>query len=397
MLTEIEKHIINQINVDEMTAFLQQLVQTNSENPPGNEKKTALLIARKLESFGCKTHLQFVEPDRPNVIGVLEGKKNETLLFNGHTDTVKAGTPASWTMDPFGGEIKEGYLYGRGACDMKAGLVAMIFAMEALQKSNVPLNKGIMFTGVIDEEVNFKGTHALIKENIIKDCRFGFVSEPTNLSVVTQHKGAIEYRASTSGTSVHSGRAYDGVNAITRMGRLIAALDAYNDKLACRKKDPVFLYPTLNIGTIKGGTGITFVPEYCEIEFDRQLLPGEDIKQVEIEIEQIISKLEHDNGFKTELIKTQQFNSWKIPESQPLVHWFKEVFEKTLARKPKVDGFNAYCEVELLSDAGIPSLVFGPGSIDRAHAPDEQVSIKHLIDAAKVYALFGHGFVSQNE
>lgn len=395
MLTKIENHILNQLDIKEMTTFLQKLVQSNSENPPGNEKQTALLIQEQLERFGCKTTLQYVEPGRPNIIGVLEGKSPGKLLFNGHTDTVKAGDYKDWTADPFSGKIRDGYLYGRGACDMKAGLVSMIFAMRALKKSCIPFNKGIMFTGVIDEEVNFKGTRALIKEHIIDECRLGFVSEPTGLNIVTQHKGAIEYRAAASGKSAHSGQAVKGVNAIVRMAKFIAALESYNDELACRDRHPVLGHPTVNIGTIRGGTGITLVPDLCEIEFDRQILPGDSIETAGREISGIIAQIERDHHFKIELTQTQQFNSWQIPESHPMVQWVKGVFEKTLEQKPATAGFNAYCEVEMLTRSGIPSLVFGPGSIDEAHSPDERVLIQDVIEAAKVYALCGYDFVSQ--
>lgn len=396
MLTETENHILNQIDIDEMIAFLKVLVQSNSENPPGNEETVAFLISEKLESFGCNVKLQYLEPGRPNIIGVIEGKAQEKLLLNGHTDTVSIGDYERWTVDPLGGEIKDGYLYGRGACDMKAGLVSMLFAMKALKTSGVPLNKGIMFTGVIDEEVSFKGTKALIREKIIDACRLGFVSEPTNLNIVTQHKGAIEYKAESIGKSAHSGQAFEGVNAIVRMGKIIAALESYNDDLACRVNHAVFRHPTVNIGTIHGGTGITFVPEHCEIEFDRQILPGEQIEKVGLEIAEIISQTERTNNFKIELTKIQQFNSWQIPESDYIVQWFKGIFEKALERKSTVGGFNGYCEVELLTRAGIPSLVFGPGDISDAHTPDERVLIQDVIDAAKVYALCGYNFVSQS-
>jgi len=395
MPNKIENHIVDQIDNKEMIGFLQKLVQSNSENPPGNEEHTAGLIAKELESFGCKTRLQYVDYNRPNIIGVLEGIHSEKLLFNGHTDTVKVGNLDNWTVNPFGAMIKNGYLYGRGACDMKAGLVSMIFAMKALKKSEIPFNKGIIFTGVIDEEVNFKGTRALIEEKILDDCKFGFVSEPTSLKIVNQHKGAIEYKAVTFGTSAHSGQAYKGINAIARMGKLIAALESYNVALAGGKKHPIFVHPTLNIGTIQGGTGITLVPEHCEIEFDRQILPGEVIDQVERQIEDIIFRVKDKHHFTAKLIKTQQFDSWNIPKNDLFVQWFKRVFKKVLKKKSFLDGLHGYCEAELLAQTGISPLVFGPGSIDKAHAPDERVLIQEVIDAAKVYAIAGYEFVSQ--
>jgi acetylornithine deacetylase/succinyl-diaminopimelate desuccinylase family protein len=393
LLTETEKKILDHIEPDEVIVFLQTLVRSNSENPPGNEKETALMLADLLSSFGCEVQLQQVETDRPNVIGILAGEGRDKILFNGHTDTVKVGNTQDWTVDPLGGEIKDDCVYGRGACDMKAGLVSMVFAMKALKQSGVHFNKGIMFTGVIDEEVYFKGTQSLIKENLLQDCKLGFVSEPTSLKIVTRHKGGIEYIARTFGKYAHSGRAYQGENAILRMGKVLEALDSYNQALATRMDLPVLRFPTVNVGTIRGGTGVTFVPDRCQIEFDRQVLPGEQIEAVAREIEKIFMRIRQEYEIELELVKTQQFNPWEISQQDPVVTLLSRACQKILARPPAFSGLNGYCEVELLAGAGIPSVVFGPGADSVAHAPDERVAIRQVIDAARIYALLAYEFI----
>jgi len=393
LLTDTEKKILGHIEPDEMIAFLQALVRSNSENPPGNEKETALMLADLLNSFGCEVQLQEVETDRPNVIGVLAGEDRDKILFNGHTDTVKVGHTQDWTVDPLAGEIRDGCVYGRGACDMKAGLVSMVFAMKALKQSGVAFSKGIMFTGVIDEEVYFKGTQSLIKENLLQDCKLGFVSEPTSLKIVTRHKGGIEYIAETFGKYAHSGRAYQGENAILRMGKVLAALDAYNQALATRLDLPVLRFPTVNVGTIRGGTGVTLVPDRCQIEFDRQVLPGEQLEAVAREIETIFMGIRQESEIEIELTKTQQFNPWEIPQQDPVVAFLSRACQKILERPPAFSGLNGYCEVELLAGAGIPSVVFGPGADSVAHAPDERVAIRQVIDAARIYALLAYEFI----
>jgi len=376
LLTDTEKKILGHIEPDEMIAFLQALVRSNSENPPGNEKETALMLADLLNSFGCEVQLQEVETDRPNVIGVLAGEDHDKILFNGHTDTVKVGHTQDWTVDPLAGEIRDGCVYGRGACDMKAGLVSMVFAMKAL-----------------DEEVYFKGTQSLIKENLLQDCKLGFVSEPTSLKIVTRHKGGIEYIAETFGKYAHSGRAYQGENAILRMGKVLAALDAYNQALATRLDLPVLRFPTVNVGTIRGGTGVTLVPDRCQIEFDRQVLPGEQLEAVAREIETIFMGIRQEFEIEIELTKTQQFNPWEIPQQDPVVALLSRACQKILERPPAFSGLNGYCEVELLAGAGIPSVVFGPGADSVAHAPDERVAIRQVIDAARIYALLAYEFI----
>ena len=151
------KELLSKIDEDALISFLQKLVQSNSENPPGNEQETAELIAEIMRDFGCSVQLQEVEPGRPNVIAILEGDEPDNVLFNGHTDTVKIGNTEKWTHDPLAGEIIDGYLFGRGSADMKAGLAAQVFAMKALADSGVARKRSAMFTGVIDEEVFFKG------------------------------------------------------------------------------------------------------------------------------------------------------------------------------------------------------------------------------------------------
>lgn len=393
VLSETEAKILKHIDPNEVTAFLRTLVRSNSENPPGNEKETALLLADRLKSLGCDVQLQQVEVDRPNVIGVLEGESHEKILFNGHTDTVMVGNTGDWTVNPLGGDIRDGRLYGRGACDMKAGLVAMVFAMQALRRSGVAFKKGIMFTGVIDEEVYFKGTRALIDARLLRDCTLGFVSEPTALEIVTRHKGGIEYTARTVGKSAHSGQAFQGENAILRMGKVLGALEAYNQTLSTRMDLPVLRYPTVNVGTIRGGTGVTFVPERCQIEFDRQVLPGEQIEAVAREVEAVFIKVREDNGIAVDLIENQRFNPWQISPQEPAVQRLGKACEKILNQPPAFSGLNGYCEVELLSAAGIPSVVFGPGHVSQAHVPDEHVPIREVVDAARVFALLAYEFV----
>lgn len=394
-LTETERKILEHIDPDEMIAFLQTLVRSNSENPPGNEKEAALLLADLLRSFGCEVQLQAVETDRPNVIGILEGEDRDKILFNGHTDTVKVGNTRDWTVDPLGGEIIDGCVYGRGACDMKAGLVAMVFAMKALKQSGVTFKRGIMFTGVIDEEVYFKGTNTLIKENMLQDCKMGFVSEPTSLKIVTRHKGGIEYVAKTFGKYAHSGRAYQGENAILRMAKVLAALESYNRTLSKRMDLPILRYPTVNVGTIRGGTGVTFVPDRCQIEFDRQVLPGEHLEAAATEVEQVFKRIRQEHEIKVKLVKTQQFNPWQISKQDPTVIRLVRAYQTVIGHTPAFSGLNGYCEVELLDKAGIPSVVFGPGDDSAAHAPDERVAIQDVVDAAKIYALLAFEFITQ--
>lgn len=204
-LTEQETALLERIDEKGAVQFLRKLVNSDSQNPLGKERETAEIIREKLEEIGLLTETQEVEKGRFNVIGLLPGEKKEELLWNGHMDTVSIGDPALWTKHPFGGEIEDGKLYGRGSCDMKAGLAAMIFALEALAKSGVRRRRGILFTAVIDEEVNFKGTKALIEAGKLKNCVRACVSEPTSVCPASSLQGAAEFTARFYGKAAHSG------------------------------------------------------------------------------------------------------------------------------------------------------------------------------------------------
>jgi acetylornithine deacetylase/succinyl-diaminopimelate desuccinylase-like protein len=226
------------------------------------------------------------------------------------------------------------------------------------------------------------------------DCKLGFVSEPTSLKIVNRHKGGIEYIATTFGKYAHSGRAFQGENAILRMAKVLEALESYNQELSTRMDLPILRFPTVNVGTIRGGTGVTLVPDRCQIEFDRQVLPGERIEDVIREVENIFASIREDNEIEIELVKTQHFNPWQISQQNPVVALLGRACRKILGRPPAFSGLNGYCEVELLAGAGIPSVVFGPGADSAAHAPDEYVAIREVVDAARIYAILAYEYIS---
>ncbi len=394
ILNKAEKDLLSKIDEKELINFLQKAVQSNSENPPGNEKEIAFLFKEKLESLGLKVQMQEVEKDRFNVIALLPGESHEELLFNGHLDTVKIGTPGNWTKDPLGAEIFENKLYGRGSCDMKSGLSAMVFALEALVKSNLPRKKSILFTAVIDEEVYFKGTQALIDADILKNCTRAYISEPTSLGIASCLQGAAEFTARVYGKSAHSGMAELGINAIFHMNKIISALEEYHLSLEqIGDRLGLGVNPSLNIGKIQGGTGVILVPDYCQIEFDRQVLPGENMEEVIAEIENLFKRVCQKEGIKGELICNQYFSSWQVSKEHPVVKALESCHKKATGNPAAEMMFRAYCEVEMVDRLNIPGAVYGPGNILQAHRPDEFVNIDEVISAAKTYALLAYDFV----
>jgi succinyl-diaminopimelate desuccinylase len=397
LLTDHERLLLKGIDKEELTALLQRIVQVNTENPPGREQAVGEMIAETLQAEGCRVELQMVEGIRFNVIATLDGTRPEKLLFNGHLDTVPAGNLGLWTDDPWGAVIRDGRLYGLGSADMKAGLAAMIMAIKALCRSGITFERGLLFTAVIDEEVGFKGTRALLEANKLKHCTMAYVSEPTGLRIGSQLKGALEYTAKTFGLSAHTGNAFAGDNAIYKMGRYLEVLRKYNDSLKDRMDLPGLRYPTVNAGKLQGGVGVTLVPDRCELEFDRQVLPTETMEEAEREIRELTESFTREEGIEVELTLRQRFSNWTVDKSEEVVHALTTTIADLTGHAAEFMGFNGYAEVEMLAAAGIPSVLYGPGTLDVAHAPNEFVPLDEVLVAAQAYALIAYRYVTRTE
>lgn len=393
MLTKEQQRVLSCLDEKGLIHFLQRLVQTNSENPPGNEQAVAEIIAEELHHSEIDTVKQTVENDRFNVIAIREGMDKEKLLFNGHMDTVLSGDVERWNDPPLSGTIIGNKMFGRGTADMKGGLAAQIFAFKALVCSGIPFKRGMMLTAVVDEEVGFKGTQALIDDHWIDECIYGVVAEPSSLRIADCLKGGIEFTLRVYGRSAHTGVAATGDNAVVSMTKMVDTIEAYNHRLK-KWQHPSLGSPTCNIGRIEGGYGVTLVPEFCDLFFDRQLLPGEQIDEAEKEIKDLLHQTASDLGIHIDLVRSQSFPAWQLSHGADAFQLLNGVYKQLYGRPAAYTGFNGYSEVELLARHGLPSLLFGPGDLTVAHAPNEYIPLNEVIEAAKVYALFGCQFVS---
>lgn len=381
---------MNTINAQTLT---QELVRIDSSDPGAYEGAISHKIAELLKSSGIPVVKEEVLPGRFNVMGKIKGEIDDpALIYICHMDTVTLGE--GWSVPPLSAEIKDGRLYGRGACDMKSGLAAMIFAIEALVKCGITPHKSILFTAVIDEEVFFKGTRALIDTGKLKHCTRAYVSEPTSLCIATSLQGAAEFTARTYGKAAHCGMAENGINAIIPMAEFATELNKLNDRLKGKGALLGFpVNPSLNVGSIKGGIDITLVPDYCEMNFDRQVFPGEDMQQAIDEIHEIFKQVCSKYGTRNELTCNQYFNYWKVDKAHPVAQTAVHCHEMVTGSKPDDTLFRAYAEVEMIAQQGIPGIIYGPGSILQAHRPDEYVELDEFITALKTYALIGLDFI----
>src|SRR3954470_23279619 len=260
--------------------LLQDLVRLPSVNPMGRavtgdvyfEHRVTAYLERFFIDLGAPYQRTPVAPLRDNIVARFESPgAATTLLFEVHQDTVPVD---GMTIDPFAGEVRDGKLYGRGACDVKGGMTAMLAAFARLVREKPAGAANVLLACTVDEEHTFLGVQELMKEGVRAD--FAVVAEPTRLQIVDAHKGVVRWKVRTEGRACHSSRPDQGVNAIYRMGHVLPVIERYADRLMKSAPHARLGPPTLSIGRIDGGVSVNTVPDACVIEIDRRLLPGED-------------------------------------------------------------------------------------------------------------------------
>jgi len=366
---------------------LASLVGINSVNSsydggPG-EREIAAWVRTFFEQRGIEVSEQEVFPGRPNVIARLPGRDaSRRVILEAHTDTVSV---LGMSIPPFEPRVEDGKMFGRGSCDTKAGLAAMMHAVASLHEDGIQPPCEVWLAAVVDEEFSYRG--------VVKLCEgltghAAIIAEPTGLRAVIASKGVLRWRIVVRGKAAHSGKPHLGVNAITHMARVVLALEEDHQSLAARVH-PLLGPATVNVGIIHGGTQVNFVPDTCAIEIDRRLLPGETVAAV----------LAHYQGL-LDALRAQHPTLDAVMEPPMLTD---EALETAAASAPAQLASTLLAEMGLdrelcgvpfgsdaskLSRQGIPSLVFGPGSIDQAHAAVEYVHLAEVERAFEFYRNF---------
>lgn len=369
---------------------LSDLVRINSVNPewdgPG-EGEAASYVLNYFRDAGIDTWEDETLPGRPNIMARLPGRDpSRRVLFEVHTDTVSV---ADMTIPPFTPEIRDGLLYGRGACDVKGGLAAMMHAVREIHESGETPPCEVIFAATVDEEHHYRGVLRLLeslKGGPLPEA--AIVAEPTVLRLVRANKGAFRWKIATKGKSAHSSKPHLGVNAIVAMTKVIAALVEDEKRLALIDH-PLVGPPTCSIGLIEGGRQINFVPEDCRITIDRRMIPGETGDQVLAEAEALMDRVRAENpGIQIEQIAPPRRDAaMETPESAAVVQTGMRVLE-SMGLDPEPGGVPYGCDGTKLSRAGIPCIIFAPGSIDQAHGAVEYVAIDQVEKAVEFYRRF---------
>lgn len=353
---------------------LADLVRINSVNSsydggPG-EGEISAYVRRFFEQRGIETWEQEVFPGRPNVLARLPGlDSNWRIVLEAHTDTVSV---KGMTIPPFEPMIRDGKMYGRGSCDTKAGLATMMHALASLKEDGITPPCEVLLAAAVDEEYSYRGVVRLC-EGLKADA--AIVAEPTELRAVIATKGVLRCRIVVHGRSAHSSKPHLGVNAITHMARVIAAIETDNERMACAQH-PLVGCGTCNVGVITGGVQVNFVPDRCAIEIDRRLLPGERASDAVAHYRQLLQSLE---GITAEVEEPLLLvdEALDTPIDAAVVQTATRVLSD-MGLNAEPCGVPFGCDASKLSRAGIPSIVFGPGSIDRAHTADEYIELDQV-------------------
>ncbi len=382
---------VKSIDRDSLAAFAQSLVRTPSVST--QEGEVAALVAEEMRTAGFDE----VRVDRMgNVLGRIGPGRGKKLLCNAHMDTVDVGDADAWPRAPYGGEIEHGVLYGRGASDMKGAVAAMVYAGKALRESGIRLDGDYYVAAVVQEEPceGLAMRHIVEAEGLRPD--WVVLGEATNLQVSRGQRGRIEFRIDVRGRSCHASAPERGVNAIYEAARLIVGLEL----LAPQLNQDSFLgkgsIAVTDIRSVAGSRNV--VPDRCTLYADRRLTIGETEAKALAEIKRILTRegvegtvdvpeycdISHTG---LEVRAREYFPYWVTSEGEPLLQTTVAVVEDALGFVPHVGKWDFSTDgVYTAGVAGIPTIGFGPGEERYAHTVDDQIRLKDIESAAKVYA-----------
>lgn len=356
--------------------ILQKLLQINSVNPPGNELAVVLFLQQFVEqhTFG-KCVIQTVAENRANLL-VFFGD-HPKYLFNNHIDVVDIGKEQDWKYPPFGGEVSDGKVYGRGACDVKGSLACMLSAMVEKEPQNT------LFLFSADEEQTGTGIKKFIESEYRNGVEEALIAEPTNNEIIVAHMGITGLEVTFEGKASHSSKPELGNNAIYLANHFINELQKYYQTVLSQKTNEFLGAGVMSIGFIEGGKNtaiVNTVPDKCFLKIDFRYVPEYDAQAILAGVSAIVSK---DDKLKT---TTRVKQIYRFPSFQSNIATHSMIPKiQSVDSKYQTAGVRYYTEAADLQEAGLNCIIFGAGSIDRAHQVDEFVEIEALEETTVVF------------
>jgi len=384
MISADEQRLLARIDEDLLLRVCTALVRATGQNPPGEEAATVAVLDAAGRELGLTVSTTTAEPGRDNISLSVGTGTGPGLLLLGHTDVVPVG--AGWTTDPYGAEIRDGRIYGRGASDMKGGLAAAVAALAVLR--DVELSGPVELAAVVDEEETGLGIQAFVRDNARRYAGC-ITAEPTDLQTIIAARGDSYLRVAVHGRAVHAGNAKDGANAIYGATAIITEIERLHDELAA-DPHPLLGPATWSVGQINGGTGGSIVPAECVVIADRRLLPGESPEAILADLRDRVAGLQLEaRGLSVDLEMPMAMPPFETPAGAELVSITETARRDAGGPDVPLAGWGAACDGGYVDrDLGVPVVILGPGSVaHQAHRADESVPIAELAIAARAYVL----------
>jgi len=367
--------------------FLQDAIRIPSISK--HEAQMGAFLARTLTGAGMQVRVVEAELGHPNVLASACGPASgPVFLMNDHMDVVPPGPRDEWDVDPFGGVIRDGWLYGRGAVDSKGGLCAMVMASEIFMNAGGPARGELFVTAVCDEEVGGQlGTRHLLKEGLIRG-DFGIVAEPTGNRIEIAAKGVLHVEVTTRGRMAHGGKPWSGINAIEHMARVIAAVPSLRRRLE-ERAHPLVGRPSITVGTIAGGTVPNMVASDCRMVFDRRVIPGESSASALVEIQSVLQELQTaDPEFRASARVLLDWPSVEVTRDVPVLAALSEAVTEVTGQEPEIGGKDGGTDAAWIwKEARIPMVHFSPGDARFVLSANERVNLDAYMTAIEAFVL----------
>jgi succinyl-diaminopimelate desuccinylase len=392
--------VLRKIDADEVVELTRSLVRIPSVYRPGDPEATEARVADFVEAWlrreGFQVEIQAVAPGRPNVIGWLGDKRpgQKSLLLEGHTDVVTEGDPATWSYPPFGADLVDGRIYGRGTADMKSGLAAAMVAAAAFKRAGVGLRGKLVVGALVDEEDGMIGVRHLCGTPIGRELDAAIICEPEENELCLEQRGVVWARFRVRGKMAHGAMPEAGINPIAGLGRLLAAAPALERRLrkACEKSrhlKPPTVTPTIIQGPPPkvGVPQSNVIPAVAETTFDIRLTPGITPDDIRAELDAVCHAAAGQSGLKVEWEPVNAFRlATKVDPSEALVQAMIRGVKQATKRAPRYGGVPGSTDGTILRmELGIPIVTCGPGDRLIPHQVDEFVSADQVVEAAKIY------------
>jgi succinyl-diaminopimelate desuccinylase len=399
--------VFSLIDEGELIGLTRDLVRIPSVVRPGQPEATEAAVAAHVERWmraqGFEVEVHEVAPGRPNVLGAIgEASSGPTLLLEGHTDVVTEGDPSLWSRPPFGGDLLDGRIHGRGSADMKSGLAAAMAAAAAIRRSGVPLGGRLVVGALVDEEGDMLGARHLCTTALGRELSAAIICEPEQNELCLEQRGVVWARVTARGRMAHGAMPEAGVNPITALGALLREAPALERRLRrlCRRSPylrPPTVTPTVALAPVQGVPQSNVIPSMAQATLDVRLTPGPDAGAVAKEIDLACQRAM--DACPGATVEWQPVNDYRpatrVERTEPLVRAMMRGVRQATGRPPRFGGVPGSTDGTILRGTlGIPIVTCGPGNRLIPHQVDEYVDVSELIEAAKIYVASALNFLT---